>query len=317
MNVQFGSAMSTPHPNLAQGSDARINVAVPADSENRSTTSFAPVEETQKSPKPQQEDSLQGVEERQARNDQRAKSKLDRQDRQNRQDDQQQDDIQAQRASDQAQVDAAAQERRQHDDAQQRQLEVELRQIQRLAERDREVKAHEQAHVSVGAQFAGAMSLSYERGPDGQNYAVAGEVSIDTSKVANDPQATQNKAQIIRAAALAPSDPSGQDRRIAAQANQMVVEAQSEIEKMKRDEVNKENQQEDQAQSKEVAAEERLNAKEEAQTQEQQDKVVLNESAANFQESNERLARIQAQLVEVSQIDDKVKAGINLLDIAT
>ncbi len=321
MNVQFGSAMSTPHPNLAQGSDARDNVAVPADSENRSTTSFTPVEETQKNTKPKQEDSLQGVEERQARNDQRAKSKLDRQNRENRQQDQQQErqleDRQVQRARDQAQVDASADARKQQEAAQQRQLEVELRQIQKLAERDREVKAHEQAHVSVGAQFTGAMSLNYERGPDGKNYAVAGEVSIDTSKVANDPQATQHKAQTIRAAALAPADPSSQDRRVAAQANQMVVEARAEIEKVRRDEIGEESQEEDQEQSKEVATEERLDVQEKTQTKEQRDKVVLNENAASFQESSERLARIQAQLVEVSQIDDKVKAGINLLDVAT
>ncbi|WP_200821267.1 putative metalloprotease CJM1_0395 family protein [Oceanicoccus sp. KOV_DT_Chl] len=40
-------------------------------------------------------------------------------------------------------------------------------QIRELASRDREVRAHEQAHASVGGQYAGAPSFTFERGPDG------------------------------------------------------------------------------------------------------------------------------------------------------
>jgi hypothetical protein len=68
-------------------------------------------------------------------------------------------------------------------------------------------------------------SFSYQRGPDGRFYAVGGEVSIDTSPVPGDPQATASKAEQIQRAALAPAQPSGQDRAVAAQAARMAMEA--------------------------------------------------------------------------------------------
>jgi hypothetical protein len=51
-------------------------------------------------------------------------------------------------------------------------------------------------------------------------YAVGGEVSIDTSPVKGDPQATIAKMEAIKRAALAPADPSGQDRSVASEASQ-------------------------------------------------------------------------------------------------
>ncbi len=105
----------------------------------------------------------------------------------------------------------------------------EQRLIQELAARDQEVRAHEQAHASVGGRYAGSPTYSFERGPNGVNYAVGGEVSIDTSPVPNDPEATLRKAQIIRAAANAPAEPSGQDGRVAAQAASLENEARAQI----------------------------------------------------------------------------------------
>jgi len=105
----------------------------------------------------------------------------------------------------------------------------ELEQLTELKARDREVRAHEAAHQAAGGQYAGAMSLTYERGPDGVSYAVAGEVSVDVSPVSGDPSATIEKMRVIRAAALAPADPSGQDRAVAAQAMKTLLEAQSEL----------------------------------------------------------------------------------------
>lgn len=106
-------------------------------------------------------------------------------------------------------------------DAQQKILE--------LTQRDQEVQVHEAAHAAVGGQYAGAPSLSYETGPDGKRYAVSGEVSIDVSEVAGDPAATMKKADVIRSAALAPAQPSSQDRNIAARAAQMKATAQAEL----------------------------------------------------------------------------------------
>ena len=55
--------------------------------------------------------------------------------------------------------------------------------IRELAARDREVRAHEQAHAAVGGQYAGSPSFTFERGPDGVNYAVGGEVPISLPSV--------------------------------------------------------------------------------------------------------------------------------------
>lgn len=107
--------------------------------------------------------------------------------------------------------------------------EAELKELTELKARDREVRAHEAAHQATGGQHSGAMSLTYQRGPDGAQYAVGGEVSIDISSVNGNPQATIEKMRVVRAAAMAPAEPSGQDRAVAAQAMQIMLQAQSEL----------------------------------------------------------------------------------------
>jgi hypothetical protein len=101
--------------------------------------------------------------------------------------------------------------------------------LRKLQARDREVRQHEQAHLSAagGLAISGA-SYTYQKGPDGVNYAVGGEVSIDVSP-GKTPEETISRAQRIRAAALAPAEPSGQDRAVAAQASQMEQQARSEL----------------------------------------------------------------------------------------
>ncbi|MDC0661710.1 putative metalloprotease CJM1_0395 family protein [Marinobacter sp. SS21] len=103
---------------------------------------------------------------------------------------------------------------------------AQLRVLAELKARDREVRAHEQAHQSVGGQYASAPSYTYQRGPDGVQYAVGGEVQIDISPVSGHPQATIDKMRTVRAAALAPAEPSGQDRTVAAEAMQLMLQAQ-------------------------------------------------------------------------------------------
>jgi len=109
------------------------------------------------------------------------------------------------------------------------QLSREARELAKLAERDRTVRTHEAAHAAVGGPYAGSPTLTYTSGPDGRSYAVGGEVSIDMSPVAGDPQATLEKAQTVRAAALAPAQPSAQDMRVAARAMQMAARAYAEL----------------------------------------------------------------------------------------
>lgn len=109
------------------------------------------------------------------------------------------------------------------------QLKAEQEQTQELAARDREVRAHEQAHASVAGQYAKGISYTYQRGPDGVSYAIGGEVQIDTSPIPGDPEATLRKAQQLRRAANAPAEPSSQDARVAALAAQMEQQARLEL----------------------------------------------------------------------------------------
>lgn len=105
----------------------------------------------------------------------------------------------------------------------------EQKQLVELKKADRAVRAHEQAHVAAaGSLVRRGVSLSYEKGPDGRRYAVAGEVSIDTSKEA-DPADTITKMRTVRAAALAPVEPSPQDRKVAAAATVTMTDAMSEL----------------------------------------------------------------------------------------
>jgi len=105
----------------------------------------------------------------------------------------------------------------------------EQRQVRELAAADRRVRAHEQAHIAVGGDLVrGGATFSYATGPDDKRYAVAGEVSIDTSP-GRTPEETIPKAQHIRETALAPADPSPQDRSVAAKATQMEANAHGEL----------------------------------------------------------------------------------------
>ncbi|MGG5873503.1 putative metalloprotease CJM1_0395 family protein [Pseudomonas peli] len=109
------------------------------------------------------------------------------------------------------------------------QQRLEQLEIAKLVSRDQEVRAHEQAHAAVGGRYAGAPSYTYERGPDGKRYAVGGEVGIDTSPIPNDPEATLRKMEVVIRAALAPAEPSAQDRQVAAQAMAQMSEARAQL----------------------------------------------------------------------------------------
>lgn len=110
----------------------------------------------------------------------------------------------------------------------------EKQKLDELKKRDKEVRAHEQAHVAAaGGHALGGPRYTYQVGPDGKKYAVGGEVPLDASKVAGNPQATIQKAQAIRRAAMAPANPSAADKAIAAKAASMAAEARRELIKEK------------------------------------------------------------------------------------
>lgn len=111
--------------------------------------------------------------------------------------------------------------------------------VQKLKLIDSEVKAHEQAHLAAAAGIsASAPSYTYQEGPDGKKYAVGGEVSVSFSK-GKDPQENIAKAETMRAAALAPSDPSSQDMAVAQQAEQIIAEAEQQLAEKKQEEASK------------------------------------------------------------------------------
>jgi hypothetical protein len=108
------------------------------------------------------------------------------------------------------------------------QEQQDAQEIEQLKARDQEVRAHEQAHAATGGQYAGSPQYEYTTGPDNKRYATGGEVSIDISE-AQSPEQTLRKMQQVRAAALAPAQPSSQDLKVAAEAAQKAFEARSDI----------------------------------------------------------------------------------------
>lgn len=102
-------------------------------------------------------------------------------------------------------------------------------QIEKLKQRHAEVVQHEQAHVAAaGALYRSGPHYDYTSGPDGKQYATGGHVSIDTSP-GKTPEETIAKAARIRAAAMAPAEPSGQDQAVANGATQMEAQARAEL----------------------------------------------------------------------------------------
>ncbi len=123
----------------------------------------------------------------------------------------------------------AKMERNRSGDASQRSSEV-SNMVARLKARDGEVRAHESAHIAAGGRYiTGGASFSYQKGPDGTQYAIGGEVGIDSSPVPGKPEETIAKMRIVRAAALAPTEPSGADLSVAGAAAQAEASAIAEL----------------------------------------------------------------------------------------
>ena len=110
--------------------------------------------------------------------------------------------------------------------------------IQQLKNRDAHVRAHEQAHLAVAGQYAaGSASFTYQAGPDGVKYAVGGEVPINISAEST-PEATIQKMEVIKRAALAPADPSSADLQIASAASAKEMQAMQELQSIQREKAN-------------------------------------------------------------------------------
>lgn len=86
-----------------------------------------------------------------------------------------------------------------------------------------EIMSHEQAHASAAGGFGGAIHIEY----DGNGIPVGGHVPITMPGLDRmNPEDSLRAFQTILNAALAPSDPSGQDMAVAASAQSRIGQAQ-------------------------------------------------------------------------------------------
>lgn len=87
-----------------------------------------------------------------------------------------------------------------------------------------EIYAHEAAHKAAGGSLAGAIVI--EKNSDG--IPVAGHVDIKMPALdKNNPDKTIQDANTVIRSAMAPSDPSDQDYKVAAQASSIKMQAQA------------------------------------------------------------------------------------------
>jgi hypothetical protein len=205
-----------------------------------------------------------------------------------------------------AQDDQAKRESDQQKGRQEQQQQQDLDIIRQLSQRDTLVRAHEQAHSSVGGQYAGSAQYSYQRGPDGVSYAVGGEVPIDVSAINGDPRATLEKMQLVQRAALAPADPSSQDRRVAALASQQASQARAEIvlESRVTNSSSPSSDDKKETQAKPELATEAANVRASS---------AANSNSENFEVFNNRVAKINEILLAISR-NDVTNATGQLLD---
>lgn len=87
-----------------------------------------------------------------------------------------------------------------------------------------EIYAHEAAHKYAGGSLAGAIVI--EKNSEG--IPMSGHVDIKMPSLnPNNPQQTINDANTVIRAAMAPSDPSGQDYKVAANAQSLKMRAEA------------------------------------------------------------------------------------------
>jgi len=201
---------------------------------------------------------------------------------------------------------------------QQEQLQKEQKQIDELAAADRAVHAHEQAHAAVAGQYAGTTTYQFVKGPDGVSYAVGGEVSIDTSPIPNDPEATLHKAEQIRLAADAPADPSPQDRRVAAEAATMEDQARAQLAAQKNQTAQQTQQQvDDKAKAQKADAEKQAAAQDDLQQAAKQEdakrQAELDRSSADrlaiLNKSAQSTFDVARKLVEIGAVKGTSSIG--------
>lgn len=97
--------------------------------------------------------------------------------------------------------------------------------VERLRQRDAQVRQEETAHAAVAGDLAGPIEYVYQRGPDGRQYAVGGSVGIRAALTSGDPAAAQRVGVRLAAAAQAATNPSAQDQATARLGLRLYAEA--------------------------------------------------------------------------------------------
>lgn len=93
---------------------------------------------------------------------------------------------------------------------------------QAIRERYNEIYAHELAHKNAAGSLAGPIVIE----KDSNGVPIGGHVSIKMPVLdKNNPEKTIEQANTVIKAAMAPSDPSGQDYKVAAQAEGIKAQA--------------------------------------------------------------------------------------------
>ena len=88
---------------------------------------------------------------------------------------------------------------------------------------DKEVHEHEMQHYLMAQPYARSPEYFYVIGPDGRRFAVSGLTAFDATPIAGDNDATIRKLDALVRAALAPREPSEEDRRVAATLEQLIA----------------------------------------------------------------------------------------------
>jgi hypothetical protein len=101
--------------------------------------------------------------------------------------------------------------------------------VEALRKREREVRRSESAKLQQAKSLARGPVYSYEVGPDGNVYAVDGEVIFDMKEVPGDPQRTAEKMSETRLALMAVPNPGPEERRLASEAARKEAVARAEI----------------------------------------------------------------------------------------
>ncbi len=103
--------------------------------------------------------------------------------------------------------------------------EEENRTLQKLKNRDQEVRLHEAQHNrNPGTVSIGGPQYTYTIGPDGKVYATGGQVMVTTG-ASGDPKTALRKARALKSAALSTGEPSSMDMAAAVSAREMEMEA--------------------------------------------------------------------------------------------